>query len=289
MPTVPELDSQMHQDVAWADRRRRRDRQGMARYLELAADLPAIAYFAIRHPDRSLILDEFVRLSMEHPDWKRLAAQALNKSEATFRYQGREYSYFYHPYHYTWASERTVEIPLAREFLRALSGSQVLEVGNVLNHYSASSHRVVVDKYEKGEGVLNTDIIDYQPQVQFDAVIAISTLEHIGRDERPQDRTKARRALNRLDSFLRPGGHGFVTVPLGHNPDLDELMLGERPFGGTVGFLERVSWDNRWRECPASVARTRPEGDWQSWRDHGGSPPFPFANAIAVAEWTKIE
>jgi len=86
-------------------------------------------------------------------------------------------------YNGAWLNERTVEVPLAKHVLSGLPPRTVLEVGNVLPRYGRTGH-TVVDKYEAIEGgVENEDILDYQPDRTFDAVVAVSTLEHVGFDE----------------------------------------------------------------------------------------------------------
>ena len=69
----------------------------------------------------------------------------------------------------------------------------MLEVGNVLGHYVPVEH-LVVDKYEQAPGVLNDDVADLDLGRQFDLVLAVSTLEHVGLDEETRDPDKPRHA-----------------------------------------------------------------------------------------------
>ncbi len=260
----------------------------MGRFRDLAVDLPLLALHALRHPDRESVLEEYVRLEMTRPDWRQLEWATYAKDETTFEWDGRPHAYFYHPYHYTWANERTVEIPLLTAALEEARGRRTLEVGNVSGHYLPRPPGLtVVDKYERGDRVTNVDIVDYEPPERFDRIVSISTIEHIGWDERPRDAGKVGRALERLHALLAPGGRAFVTVPLGHNPHLDD-RLGHGPlFGGTLEFLRRVSWDNRWRVSSAAEVRDAVYGDWKAWRADPSHHPYPFANAIAVIRWTR--
>ncbi|MBH0190215.1 MAG: hypothetical protein HP492_00290, partial [Nitrospira sp.] len=107
----------------------------------------------------------------------------------TFRFGGREYDYLYHPYNRTWKNERGVEIPIFRELLLQHEGKRVLEVGNVLSHYFPIQHDVV-DKYEVSPGVINKDIVGFLPQQTYHLIVSISTLEHVGWDEQPQEPAK---------------------------------------------------------------------------------------------------
>ena len=126
-------------------------------------------------------------------------------------------------YGLTWVTERAVEVPVAQRLLERHSGERVLEVGNVLSHYMPVEHEVV-DKYERAAGVRNVDIFDLSAEPAYDLVIAISTLEHVGRDESPREPARAVRAFEHLRDLLRPGGTLFATVPAGYNAELDAAL-----------------------------------------------------------------
>ena len=93
----------------------------------------------------------------------------------------------------------------------------------MLAHYMPVDHEVV-DKYERAPGVRNVDVLDLPAEPAYDLVIAISTLEHVGRDETPREPERAVRALEHLRRLLRPGGTLFATVPVGYNPELDSTL-----------------------------------------------------------------
>lgn len=100
-----------------------------------------------------------------------------------------------------------------------------LEVGNVLGHYRAGTHRVV-DKYERAAGVENIDVLDIATDDPFDFIVAISTLEHVGWDEPERDLEKPVHAIRHLRSLLRPDrGRMLITLPLGYNPGVDLMAL----------------------------------------------------------------
>src|SRR3954471_11195911 len=69
----------------------------------------------------------------------------------TFEFNGQRFDAFYHRYNMTWAGERSAEIPIAKSYVEAYRGKNVLEVGNVLSHYFPAQHEIL-DKFEKGEG-----------------------------------------------------------------------------------------------------------------------------------------
>jgi SAM-dependent methyltransferase len=142
----------------------------------------------------------------------------------TFTAWGQELPYFVHRYNVTWLNERCIEIPIAQDFLRTHNGHG-LEFGNVLSHYGLQRYRIIVDKYEQGNTVTNVDILDYVPDQTFDFIVAISTLEHVGWDERDRSAEKTEAAFRHLRSMLRPNGKMLITAPLGFNPIIDAAAI----------------------------------------------------------------
>ena len=141
-----------------------------------------------------------------------------------FQLWGEQYDYYISPHNMTWRNERAVELAIASRFVAAHSGDG-MEFGNVLVHYGRPATTTVVDKYEVGPGVMNVDIVDYAPTHPFDYIVSISTLEHVGWDEKPRDPAKAALAFTRLVAMLAPGGTMLITTPTGHNPGLDQALL----------------------------------------------------------------
>lgn len=182
---------------------------------------------------------------------------ATQEVRGSFTWRGEEVPYFRDPYHYTWLNERSVEVALARRVLAEHPGASVLEIGNVTRHYLPVDHPVV-DKYEHGPGVTNLDVVDLDVEQEYDLVLAISTLEHVGLDEDVLDPGKPGRAVAALVRALRPGGLLWMTVPVGYNPDLDRDLR-----DGGLGFtrleaLRRQPHRNLWREVPLADVWTTP-------------------------------
>ena len=100
----------------------------------------------------------------------------------TFSFQQKKYNYFIKEYNTTWRTERAVEIPIVCQVIGERKG-KILEVGNVLSHYFNFEHDIV-DKYEKGEGVNNQDVTTLDLKDKYDLILSISTLEHVGWDEK---------------------------------------------------------------------------------------------------------
>ena len=198
------------------------------------------------------------------------------KSWKTFTFQQKNYKYLYHKYNTTWRNERAVEIPIIWDIVNNSKGS-ILEVGSVLPHYFTFQHDIV-DKYEKAEGVINIDVVDISSPEKYDLIVSISTLEHVGWDENPSDSKKIMhthkkiiQAIEKLKGLLNPNGKIVVTMPLGYNSDLDELLRsGELTFTEQF-FLKRFSKDNRWVES-----------DWKGVENVKFNSPFPFGNGLIV-------
>lgn len=187
----------------------------------------------------------------------------------TFKFNGNKYKYFNHYYNPTWHNERSVEIPIISKFLSENDDGNVLEIGNVLSHYFNINHDVV-DKYEKAKGVINEDVVDFKSSKKYSLIISISTLEHVGWDEKPKDPKKILSALENLRNSLAPGGKLVVTMPIGHNSKLDNyLETGKLKFTENY-YLKRISKNNCWKELNT--------GFYNAKLDF----PFPFANLIFI-------
>ncbi len=177
----------------------------------------------------------------------------LRGSHRHFTLAGRRLAYLHLPYKLTWLTERAVEVPFMRALVAEHEPQDVLEIGNVLSHYGPVDH-LIVDKYETAPGVANRDVLDLKDLGRYKLIVAISTLEHVGRDEEPQDPDAAARALNSLTGMLSPGGRLALTVPLGYNPDFDRhLRSGEVPFSQLTA-IRRTGPGPRWREVAAQEA-----------------------------------
>jgi hypothetical protein len=212
-------------------------------------------------------------------DWlfeRRLDAQhaVLRATRAVrpkhFELGGERFAYVTRRYNATWINERAVELALGEAFMEAQAGRRMLELGNVIGHYGRRGH-VVVDKYEVAPGVRNVDVLDVPADESYDAVLSLSTVEHVGQDEEPREPEKALRALDRLRALTAPGGALLVTFPVGHNPALDAAVREERLPFDSVRYLLRVDTANTWREA------RREELD-----DVAYGSPFPLANGIVI-------
>ena len=181
---------------------------------------------------------------------------------------GKTYRYF--DTFKTWHGERAVEIPIVMEMVRKYQGKNILEIGNVLSHHLKFEHDIL-DKYEIANGVTNEDVVD-KSEKKYELIVSISTLEHVGWDEEPRDYLKIPRALENLKTLITSrGGTVIITLPLGYNSALDQLLK-----DGIIRFskqynLVRISKGNEWKEA--------------SWEDVQGAKynaPLPFANGLLI-------
>jgi SAM-dependent methyltransferase len=193
------------------------------------------------------------------------------RSRRTFHFSGSAYRYHAARYNDTWANERTVELPIVLDVVKRCSACEILELGNVLNHYVAFEHDVV-DKYERAPSVINEDILEFFPSKRYDLIVSISTLEHIGFDEDVCDPQKPARAVAHLRELLKSGGRLVITFPLGYNPDLDEQLASGSLGFDEVFYLTRVSRANRWRQILDTEIGAARYGE-----------PFPKGNVLVVA------
>jgi|ETNmetMinimDraft_26_1059896.scaffolds.fasta_scaffold37452_2 SAM-dependent methyltransferase len=186
----------------------------------------------------------------------------------TFSFLGKDLRYFCHWYNTTFLNERAIEVAVAIEALKNDEGKSVLEIGNVLSHYTNYS-REVLDKYEKGDGVINEDVVDFQPNKKYDLIVSLSTMEHVGFDEVPKDPKKFDQAVRHLKTLLAPGGKMLVTIPIDYNDNAVRSVTD----GSLFDHLYYFSHDSRftWNEVDLQKALTKKFFS-----------PYQFANSVIV-------
>ncbi len=203
-----------------------------------------------------------------------LAFKKTFRTPPAFALAGKHYQAAWHLYNQTWTNERSVELALALAQLEGRDPSRILEIGNVLSWYLPIQH-TVVDRYETGRGVVNVDVIDLDLRARFDLILAISTLEHVGWDESPRDPEKPSRAISVLRRHLAPEGIGLVTLPLGYNPHVTDLLMAGRLEFHETHFMKRVSRDNRWVQAT-----------WEEVRMVRWGKPYRGANGLLIG-WLR--
>lgn len=176
----------------------------------------------------------------------------------TFTFAGREYPYFVHHYNCGFpgplATERTVELALADEWLRRLQVGRVVEVGAVTPYYWPGRVTRVIDPADPHDKVTDRKVMAHV-DLTGACVLTLSTLEHFGHGDYglPRDPGVFNAAVLQL---AREPAAFLATIPVGYNPTADAWVFGGRyPAGVRVGFLRRDVARLCWREVPAAEAR----------------------------------
>jgi SAM-dependent methyltransferase len=190
-----------------------------------------------------------IKMSLEIPKNSILLwyYRRANRSK-TFSFQGKTYHYLVHPYCTSWKNERAVVIPIFNDILKQCEakGKKVLEVGNTLSYVYPVSHDIL-DKYEIADGVINEDVVTFNPGKQYDLIFSVVSMQCIGWDEVPRDSTKILATLKNLNRLLTSDGQLLLGLGLGYNPEMDKLLK-----KGVLGFdkviyLKRIS-ELQWKE-----------------------------------------
>ncbi len=226
-----------------------------------------IAWFIRRFGAKEMVMKPLRRV---------LAPLVIPRLKASsFEYQGRALPLTYHRHNVTWANERAVEVTIAREYRDRYAGKCVLEIGNVTSHYFDVRH-LILDKYEKGTDsvpVINQDVVDFATDRRFDLILSVSTVEHIGFDDDGDSRQKIPLTISKCRNMLQPGGIFLITVPLGYNPVLDDLIAADELGCERATYIRRDA-RRKWARC----------GKEDALRCEYGRP-FPYANCIMAAEF----
>lgn len=216
-----------------------------------------------------------------------------------FSFNDKKLDYYYHSFNNHRLTERSIEIPIIRYFLEKLSHDDtVLEIGNVTNHYytlfsEVFNNKTVVDKYEKGYGVINEDLIHYVPQMKFDFIFSISTFEHFDSDRgRNPDYVEGKSEfktyaadgiIHTFTNLLADGGKFVFTGPIGYASEFDETINGDEIYNKSNAnykslqtyYLKKIN-DIEWVQVSASEVE-----------DVTINTPFKGVNAIVVIIMTK--
>lgn len=198
------------------------------------------------------------RLRLAHEAVIEACLGGAGRVPTTFGFAGRKFPYFVHHYNCgfpgAFATERTVELALADEWLRRASPERVIEVGAVTPYYWPRRVARVVDPADPHE-----QVTDRAEMARVDLagahVLTVSTLEHFGHGDYglPKDPGLFRAAVGQL---AREPAAFLATIPVGYNPVADEWVFGaDRPAGVRVAFLRRDVARMCWREVPAAEAR----------------------------------
>ncbi len=217
------------------------------------------------------------KLLREVVDYSAYVFYSVFRKNKSFIFLNKNYRYFYHPYNRTVASERVVEIPYALSLLDRYKGKEILEIGNVMSHYADIFHDVI-DKYERGDGVMNLDVASCKLDKKYDLIFSISTMEHVGYSYgEKKDKKKFSKSVSNLKKYLRLGGKFVATFPVYYNEFISDLIVSNKmPFDKEY-YMIRTSFWNEWEQVSKRKALTTNMYDCF----------YANANALYIGEFTR--
>jgi len=237
----------------------------------------------------------------------------MSKWTRTFTFKGKEL--YYNRIKFNNPTERAVEISIAFDFIANLKNPQkILEIGNVLSHYENSlsenigiRSRRIVDKFEVDLGVENQDLMSLPSAEKYDAIVSISSVEHVGQKDDPsggygeqiedRDLEGPLKAIAKIYDLLASDGKALITVPFGKLTDAEWYIQFSQEYldvlwkkygipkdaisASYLKLIDRETVDEKhymlWKEVNA-LELSDSEYGW----------PWSQANGIAVIELTKV-
>ncbi len=216
----------------------------------------------------------------------------------SFIFNGTKLNYFYHSYHNHRLGERSVEIPIIRQYLEKTGIRSFLEIGNATNHYytyfqDLIDTKIVVDKYEKGWGVINKDIKDYFIDNKYDLILSISTFEHMDSDcGKNPDYVKGKSKFGTFaadnifhvcKNLLNDGGIFILTAPLSPHYEWNQTVFETGVFNKDLLNVKSIK---------KYYMKKINEIEWQQIDENDAikakyNYPFPGINILSIVEFKK--
>ena len=210
-------------------------------------------------------------------EWSARGAALVSRREHGAPFAGDEYAYLYHRHKFTWLTDAPSRYRSPRRSSSAIAGRGSSRWATSFRTIGPSTTRR--DKYERAPGVVNRDVLDLAGLGEFDLVLAVSTLEHVGRDEEPRDPI-GRAGGPRSACAARAGRPAGKTVPVGYHLGLDAALRTATWVPWACAPCRRERLGPHWCEVPVhstwrfdDFSSTPPE--LSSWR----SRPCQIASA----------
>ena len=232
----------------------------------------------------------------------------------TFIYKGKHLPYNRIGYNNT--GERAIEIPIALNFLATLENKyNILEIGNTLSHYENSLSeyigirpRRIVDKFEVALGVDNVDFMNIPSEEKYDAIVSVSTVEHIGQGIEPSSQAYGEqmqvrnleaplKAIAKIYDLLAVGGKALITVPFGKLIDYEWFIQFNQEYLDILvtqyKIPEAAIFHSFMRILDMEISSSNPREIWvedkaESLVNVEYNYPYPCANAIVIIELNKL-
>jgi hypothetical protein len=237
----------------------------------------------------------------------------MHEWKRTFFFTQKEF--FYNRTKFNNPTERAVEIPIAFNFLAALQKlASILEVGNVVSHYEnhlsetlGITSRRIVDKFEVEVGVDNEELMNLPSDKKYDAIVSLSTVEHIGQkgdpsggygeQEENRDVEDSLKAITKIYDLLAPDGKALITVTFEKLIDGEWYIQFSKEYLYFLGKKYGIPKDAVSVNCLKLIDRETNGSSfnvlWEeldalelSYLEYGS--PFSQTNAIAVIELSKL-
>lgn len=220
---------------------------------------------------------------------KRLMLAHLNDlKKIGFEFNGRRHEYFFHSYNnifHSYISERSIEIPIIKYIIKQTKAENILEIGNVCQHYYdtfKTVDRAIVDKYETAFDVINEDIVEFKDNTKFDLIYSISTFEHMDSDRgRNPDYASVEKGKYSSVAFynlayvaehlLAESGKIVLTFPLGYGAcEIDQSVKKQEweLMNLSASFvIYRRKGLSCWEQVPYDVVKDYTESINQNYRE----------------------
>jgi SAM-dependent methyltransferase len=191
-------------------------------------------------------------------------------------------------------TERDVEIPIAQKYVNHIydtykGNRTLLEIGNVLQHYDndVKYTHSVIDKYEKGDGVLNQDIFNIEGN--YDHIVSISTIEHVNFWlESSRNVSFPGKAIRKIYDLLKPGGNALISVPFGKFEAHNNFIQFDREY-----VSQNIFCHNLYNNCQLFFMKRTGYLQWEQEFDINNlsdvcyDKPYQCANAICIIRLFK--
>ncbi|MEG4283615.1 hypothetical protein QUB68_10845 [Microcoleus sp. A006_D1] len=237
----------------------------------------------------------------------------MSKWTRTFTFKGKEL--YYNRIKFNNPTERAVEISIAFDFIANLENPQkILEVGNVLSHYENSLSenlglrtRRIIDKFEVDLGVENEDLMNLPASEKYDAIVSISSVEHVGQGDDPsggygeqtesRDREAPLKAIAKIYDLLALNGKALITVPFGKLTDAEWYIQFSKEYLEVLWKKHGIPKDAISANYLKLIDReTADEKHYMLWKevdvrelsDSEYGWPLSQANSIAIIELSKV-
>ena len=158
-----------------------------------------------------------------------------------FKIYNTELDYFYHYYNNTKYNERSVEIPLAFDFLKRFNDKNAIEIGAVVPYYCDNIIHDVYDIADPYEKCIRTDLTKTNFSFENLNVLSISTIEHIGNGDYGLEIDR-NAGIIFLKKIINESKNYLITFPWGFNKSFDNQILDNKINFTLIKRVSEFEW-----------------------------------------------